>query len=366
MLAFLLAKPTQFDSPFFKWMHTHRKDVPFVVFYWKPVETSSDTDRETGASVTWGFNLLEGYPWQQADPKNMAFFGVQLRQSGIRYLVCNGWKEGFAPLIATAAKQGVRLGLRIDSVVWDKSPIEMRIRRLWLGRAYRPFSHFFSSGSLGDEYVRAMGYGEEKIRRWPYCVDVDFFAPGEEHSRQATAFKTKYGLDERPVVLAICKWIERENPLELLQAFVQLNDQGIQLVMIGDGLLRGQMETLRNEYPELSIIFPGYVAYNELPAWYALTRVFVHTANCEVWGVSMHEAIAAGCAVIGSTRVGSGYDLIQHGQNGFQYPLGNLPALVQCLQAALTLPPETIERTNKTILKDWNYAAMVKAFEGLV
>ncbi len=365
MLAFLLAKPTQFDSPFFKWLHTHRTDMPFVVFYWRPVQQSAATDGETGASVSWGFDLLAGYPCLQVNPDDPESFLKQLRQSGVLYLVSNGWKDGFARLIEGAVKEGVQVGLRIDSVVWDKGALEMRIRRMWLGRAYKPFSHFFSSGTVGDEYLLAMGYGKEKIRRWPYCIDVDFFTRTDARRQEADTLRQSYGLDERPVVLSVCKWLERENPLELLQAFVQLNDPGIQLVMIGDGILKGQMVALKEKYPALSITFPGYVPYAQLPGWYAASRLFVHTASCEVWGVSIHEAMASGCAVIGSTRVGSGYDLIRQGQNGFQYSLGDVQALGQSIVSSLSLSSETLAATNQSVLHDWNYAAMVPSFTGL-
>lgn len=365
MLGFLLAKPTQFDAPFFKWIQACRPGFPFRVFYWRPVQTAAATDGETGASLTWGFNLLEGYGWEEVNPLKPDEFGKILQGWGIRYLVCNGWKQGFAPLVAGASKWGIPLGLRIDSVLWGKSPVEMWARRIWLGRAYRRFSHFFSSGTVGDEYLHAMGYGREKIRRWPYCIDMGLFAPGPENIARATALKAKYGLDDRPIVLAVCKWVERENPVELMRAFVQLNRCDIQLVMIGDGPWSGPLNKLKKESPQLPILFPGYVPYLELPAWYAMAKLFVHTASCEVWGVSIQEAMAAGCAVIGSTRVGSGYDLIREGQNGFQYPLGNVSALAHCIEKALALPAETIDSANNVVLKDWDYPAIYRHFEGL-
>ncbi len=365
MLAFLLAKPTQFDSPFFKWMYANRPGLPIVVFYWRPVAASAESDSETGAPLAWGFNVLEGYPWQQADPSDAESFQKLLQQYGVSYLVCNGWKEGFGPLIRAAKGMGVRLGLRIDSVSWNKGTLEMKLRSIFLASAYRSFSHFFSSGSVCDQYLAELGYPIEKIRRWPYCIDAGFFTRTDACRQEAADLKIKYDLDERPVVLAVCKWIDRENPLELLKAFAYLNQKDLQLVMIGDGMLHPQMNALRAQYPDLAVTFPGYTPYVQLPAWYALASVFVHPANFEVWGVSIHEAIASGCAVITSTRVGSGYDLIREGENGFQYPLGNIPALAKCIKDALALPPEAVAKANEPVLKDWNYQAIVRNFEGL-
>jgi glycosyltransferase involved in cell wall biosynthesis len=364
-LSFLLAKPTQFDAPFFRWMKTHRPDISFAVWYWQPVDTTSPTDSETGISLTWGINLLEGYHWRRADPANPEAFAQALRQMGVCYLVSNGWKNGFAPLLRAAQKSGIAMGLRIDTVDWDMPAVALLVRRLALGMAYKGFAHFFSSGSLCDRYLRRIGIGEQRIRRWPYLVDESFFARTPQRLQEAVLLRQRYGLDDRPVVLAICKWVERENPLELLKAFIRLNDPALQLVMVGDGLLRDAMEVLRQTAPQLSMIFPGYVPYTQLPAWYAMSSVFVHPASREVWGVSIHEALAAGCAAIGSSRVGSAYDLISPGGNGYTYPLGNVPALAQAIRQALAIPASTIAATNAAILPQWSYAVQAEIFARL-
>lgn len=365
MLAFLLAKPTQFDAPFFRWMQAHKPHLPFVVYYWQPVGSSADTDTETGASLTWGIDLLGGYNWRQADPEDAEGFAAMLQQDGIRYLVCNGWKSGFSPLVKVARQAGIVLGLRIDSVLWGKTAIEITVRRLYLKLAYSPFRHFFSSGRVGDAYLGAIGVPPEKWKRWPYCVDVDFFSRTSACLQEAAGLRVKSGIDERPVVLGVCKWVDRENPLELLEAFIKLNNPGLQLVMIGDGPLRSRLEGLQKANPHLSIVFPGYVPYRQLPAWYALAKVFVHPARHEPWGVSVHEAIASGCMVVASSRVGSAYDLIREGSNGYQYPSGDVNALSHCMKLALQLSPGKAEETNHEVLSHWHYAAMAMEFDGL-
>jgi glycosyltransferase involved in cell wall biosynthesis len=335
------------------------------VYYWQQVGTSADTDTETGASLSWGIDLKGGYTWRQVDARQPSAFADLLRQDGVRYLVSNGWKGGFAPLLQAAKETGIPCGLRIDSVVWDKPFYELWSRRFYLSFAYRHFSHFFSSGQVGDIYLQKMGVQKPKWKRWPYCVDTAFFARTPQTMQQGDALRQRYSLDARPVVLGICKWVDRENPVELLQAFTRMNNTGIQLVMIGDGPLRPDLEKIAQAHPRLKIVFPGYVSYVELPAWYAITSVFVHPAAYEPWGVSIHEAIASGCAVIGSNRVGSGYDMIRQGQNGFMYPLGDTASLSDYLKQAMQLPEEKVQQANAQILSEWNYAIMARGFEGL-
>jgi glycosyltransferase involved in cell wall biosynthesis len=369
MLAFLLAKPTQFDAPFFRWMQANRQDIPFVVFYWQPCtpasgkETAAGTDTETGSRLSWGTDLLAGYNWQQANASDAGGFGKLLLKYRVGYLVCNGWKGGFAPLVKVAQHTGIAMGLRIDSVVWEKSAIEMTVRRLYLQKMYRPFSHFFSSGTVGDEYLAAIKIPSDKWKRWPYCVDADFFTRTPACLQQATLLRQRYGLGEAPVILGVCKWVDRENPMELLRAFIKLNNPSLQLVMIGDGPLRSKMEALKATVPNLSIHFTGYVPYADLPAWYALARVFVHPARYEPWGVSVQEAMASGCSVIASNRVGSGFDLIREGKNGFMYAAANVEALALSMQKALVLDRQQVAETNAGIMLQWNYRTLSGAFE---
>ena len=337
MLAFLLAKPTQFDAPFFRWWQQHMSHIPFCVFYWQPVGTSADTDTETRASLNWGIPLLEGYPWQQADPRNPAAFAGILAKLEVHYLISNGWKHGFAPLLQAARSRGIATGLRIDSVLWNKSPVELLIRRIVLRKAYSRFSHFFSSGAVGDAFLNRMGIPQAQWGRWPYAVDEQFFAPLGQYAEAAERLRKQWHIDERPVVLAICKWNDRENPLELLQALQQTDATLWQIVMIGDGPLRTDIQQWQQQHPGVKLILPGYVPYVQLPHWYALASVLVHPAAYEPWGVSIQEALCAGCVAVASSRVGSGYDLIEPGKNGYVYRAGQPAELAKCLPDAVRL-----------------------------
>jgi glycosyltransferase involved in cell wall biosynthesis len=366
MLAFLLAKPTQFDAPFFAWWQKHMPQVSFCVFYWQPVGTSADTDTETGASLNWGIPLLEGYSWQQADPGNAVAFGEQLAKLQVHYLISNGWKQGFAPLLQAARSRGITTGLRIDSVLWQKSPIELLIRRVVLRKAYSRFSHFFSSGAVGDAFLDRMGIPKIQWGRWPYVVDEQFFAPSAQHQAAASQLRQQWHIDDRPVILAVCKWNNRENPLELLQALQQTDASAWQVIMIGDGPLRKHIQQWQQQHPEVKLILPGYVPYVQLPQWYAVANVLVHPAAYEPWGVSVHEALSAGCVVVASSRVGSAYDLIEPGKNGYIYEAGLPAELAAYLPDAIQLAAKQNKRQSIMHNGRFTYKAVVTEIAAIV
>ena len=54
-----------------------------------------------------------------------------------------------------------------------------------------------------------------------------------------------------------------------------------------------------------------------------------------VFWLVVNEAMAAGCAVVVSDDVGAHSDLVTNGQEGFVYPVGNVPALAEALAQVL-------------------------------
>ena len=103
-------------------------------------------------------------------------------------------------------------------------------------------------------------------------------------------------------------------------------------------------------------MFAGYVPYAQLPGFYAMSDVFVHAASDEPWGVSVQEALAFGLAVVVSSRVGAGRDLVVPGRNGFVYERGDAQALRACLHRALAmLDRDAVRREDERLLEQWSY-----------
>lgn len=358
-IGFLVKKPAQFDVPFFRYIASQEsKQWKFVVIYLEN-PTQLLHDQELKASSNWGINLIDGYEWhflKSAEPTDIQALFAQLN---IAFLLTNGYKLLYAPFITAAKASKIPIGLRIDSILTGKSTMSLLLRKWTMRWAYRSFQGFFTTGKKGIEYLNYIGIPSGKQFWFPYCTDNDFFALGPDRIETINRLATTYQIDlYKPILLGVCKFIERENPVDLLQAFILLNDPNLQLIMIGDGDLASDLHYQASLHPHLSIVFPGYVAYTELPYWYAMTTVFVHPAQDEPWGVSVQEAIAAGCSVVASNKVGSAFDLIVPGKNGFIYPVNHPRELADSLRKMLELPKGLVKTTNEEILGKWNYAAV--------
>jgi glycosyltransferase involved in cell wall biosynthesis len=360
-IAFLVERPTQFEAPFYRFAARDLEHELRVLF--TSVEAAEPVfDPELGKPVSWGIDLLEGYPYEICPAEDAArWLAERLRPDRVDLLVANGYTRPVYRLAARLAKRaGIGTALRLDSVLWDGSPLRNLAKRLLFATYMkRTYDLFLGVGSLTLDYLRAFGVPRERTGLFPYAVDVE-----ELRSRSAisaeerAARRCQLGVPPNArVILSLAKFNDREAPWDLLRAFGRIAHEDLWLVLAGDGPAREDLERFAREHGLERIRFPGYIPYPELPALYAAADLFVHPAREERWGVSVEEALACGLPVIASSRVGAGHDLIETGGNGFVYEAGDDGELARRIGEALALPAEQVRERSREILARWDYAA---------
>jgi glycosyltransferase involved in cell wall biosynthesis len=201
----------------------------------------------------------------------------------------------------------------------------------------------------------------------PYAVDNGFF---RQHAKGADKKKIELrkalGLEnERPVVLFVGKLLECKRIFDLFDAFVKASISIRPkpcLIYIGDGELKGRLLRRIKALGDDTVKFLGFRNQKELPAFYALCDVFALTSSSETWGLVVNEAMNAGKAIIVSDHVGCGYDLVQHGVNGFVFPSGDVEALTGSLKKVLSsrdLQKKMGERSMEMIA-GWSYGESIQ------
>ena len=358
-IAFLVERSTQFEAPFYRFAARDPAHELRVLFTGGPDLAGPVFDPELGQSVSWGIDLLGGYPSEVCPETEAAsWLAARLRPARCDLLIANGYTQPLYRLGTRIARRGgVATALRLDSVLFDGSPVrDLAKRLLFATYMKRTYDLFLGVGSLTLEYLRAFGVPAERTGLFPYAVDVEAFRSRSVLSQpERTAVRERLGVPAGArVVLSLAKLSPREAPWDLLRAFARLDQEDLWLVLAGDGPERAALE--RAAGPRVR--FPGYVPYPELPALYAAADLFVHPAREERWGVSVQEALACGLPVVASSRVGAAFDLVQPGGNGFLYPAGDDGELAGRLGDALALPPERVRRTSAAILAEWDYAAV--------
>jgi glycosyltransferase involved in cell wall biosynthesis len=369
-IAFIVEFPTQFEVPFYQyinnWIKGQRaksKDVNAVDWDFHVIFNNTDQqdyhDFELGKKVGWGFNLYEGYPYFIADKNNkVGSVDEILSREQYDFVILNGYKNSYKGLPELCKSKDIPIALRIDSVLYNLTPFQKILKRIYLPFAYRKFNHFFAVGSETRKFLNWLGINNENIQYFSYATHDEWFKEKAADQSKIQHLKVKLGLKEEKVILSVAKFIERESPWDILNAFKLLNDPNTALILVGDGKDRQELEVFAAKNKHLKIIFTGYVPFLALPYYYGLTDIFIHAAKNEPWGVSVQEAIASGCTVITSDKVGSSTDLIHHGLNGFIYQYNNIAQLKGVITQSFKIDPIKKEKINLEILEHWGYSGI--------
>lgn len=111
------------------------------------------------------------------------------------------------------------------------------------------------------------------------------------------------GLERRDRVLCVTRVFERKGVQDLVRAFAELDADGWELHVAGDGPYLPQARELARSLG-VDVTFHGQVSREALPAVYQSAKVFVLPSKRDNFPVVLLEAMAAGCAVV--TTTGSG------------------------------------------------------------
>ena len=345
--------PVQYASPIFRRMAQHPR-LDIQVAYCSLQGAEAGLDPEFGVEVKWDVPLLEGFSWLQ--PPNRSprpglgrFFG--LVNPGLWKLVRSGGYDavvtytGYAYasfwILAAAAKIR-RLPLLFATDAHGLIPIDGKkwkalVKRIVWPRFFRWPDVIIVPSSQGAAMMQALGLPDERVVLTPYVVDNDWWLR-ESNNADRVAVRNSWGVPEDARVVLFCAKLQPwKRPIDLLQAFAQANVPGTHLVYVGEGPLRGELQSAASS-AGLSerVHLLGFANQSQLPKIYRACDVLVLPSEYEAFGVVVNEAMLCGCSAIVSDHVGAGDDLIDSGYNGDTYPCGDVNALAAKLKEILT------------------------------
>lgn len=127
---------------------------------------------------------------------------------------------------------------------------------------------------------------------------------------QLARVRTRYGLGHEPFILGISTLQPRKNFVRLIQAFETVSYQlsavsagALRLVIAGGKgwLFEAIFAEVERRGLQERVLFPGFVADEDLPALYSAARVLAYPSLYEGFGLPMLEAMACGTPVVAST-----------------------------------------------------------------
>ena len=255
---------------------------------------------------------------------------------------------------------------------WDapleKQPVKRRIKNFILriipGTIYKQVDVIFSTGEKNREYFVSNGVNENKIvwipdvSETPECEYCDL----REMYRIPTDSK---------IILYLGRMLPQKGVQNLIKAYAML-DEDIKnanyLMIAGDGENLENCRALAKKLKIKNITFVGSVKPSIRGNYFSQCNIFVYPVTyfkgrVDVWGLTINEAIQHGKIVIATDAVGSAYELIENGINGYRIEPDNIKQLKNALM--MTLDPKIVETTRKKdeeLTKLFNFEMMAKLY----
>lgn len=195
-----------------------------------------------------------------------------------------------------------------DAWAWAErhlTPLHRAVRNF----VYR-FSHaFLACSEKGRDYFASYGLKTSSIFISHYTVSDGTLPALAEHGRHFD-------------LLFSGQFTERKNPVFFTEVARTLAQRGrkLRVLLLGDGPLR---ETMLERLREANIDFhyAGYARQEDLPGFYASSRLFLFPTQYDAWGVVAQEAMLAGTPVCTTPYAGCSEELVLPDVNGFVLPL---------------------------------------------
>jgi glycosyltransferase involved in cell wall biosynthesis len=350
-LAIILSHPTQYYSPWFRWLRAHTA-LEFRVFYLWDFGVKSTPDPQFKATFSWDVDLLSGYagdfvPNTSAAPGTHRFFG--LRNPGLTRRLTDwrpdavllfGYKSpSHLAVIAWARLHRVPLIFRGDSHLIGRGQLPL-LHRIMLRSLYAQCAAVTFVGEANRDYFSRLGVPAHKLFFAPHSVNAGLFDPSRpEHRAAAGELRRTLGLaDSTRVVLYAGKFTAAKQPRELLAAFLQVRPQSTAIVFVGDGGEKSALLELARTAPEGAVHYLPFANQSEMPARYLLADIFAlpSRGHYETWGLAVNEAMHMGVPCLVSDRVGCQRDLVTDGETGWVFRAEERGHLEARLAAALT------------------------------
>ena len=200
---------------------------------------------------------------------------------------------------------------------------------------------------------KAKAFLDREVILIPNGVDTEHFKPMERNEILAETLGLKTlesdsllsnigeqapRLQNNSVIGFVGELREKKGLKTLLSAYTTINKKrSLTLLIVGE-VRQGEDKQVFDEFqashPDSQIIVTGYISPKDLPAYYSLIDVFVHSSLRDGMPNAVLEAMACERAVV-ATGVGGVSDVIKDSENGITVPANNAESLSKAITKLL-------------------------------
>jgi glycosyltransferase involved in cell wall biosynthesis len=378
-LAIVTSHAIQYQIPLFRVL---ARALDLHVFFAQRQSPGQQADAGFGVAFEWDLDLFEGYEHtflanRARLPSTQSYSGCDTPEIGQHIesgrfdaVMTMGWYlKSYVQAVRACKRLGLPVMVRGDSTLQAQKSIVIRAAKATVFPSLiRRFDAFLVVGKRSKSYLERYGVTEDRMFWSPHAVDNDRFAAGVReacHTRNVDREDLECQPDEF-VVLFVGRFVSFKRPLDMVAALSSIGKEGIRVrgVFVGSGQL-GEEIRLASKRFNVPIALVGFKNQSELPAIYAAADILIlPSSGQETWGLVVNEAMACGTPAIVSSDVGCTDDLIEAGETGYQYPVGDVDALARSIRKLL--PISGSDRVRRALEQKMSAYSLDRAVDGIV
>jgi glycosyltransferase involved in cell wall biosynthesis len=376
-LGVLATHPIQYHAPLYRAL---AQELDLQVYFAHRQSAEGQAAAGFGVAFEWDVPLLDGYMYRflknvAKEPSTQGFRGCDTPEIGriiaeerFDAFLVNGWyNKSFWQAMTACWRTGTPLLVRGDSQLATPRNLPFRMAKEAFYRAFIPrFGGYLVVGKRAREYYLHYGARPERMFFVPHFVDnARFRKLAAQVDQQALREELRLKSDTR-ILLFVGKFMPKKRPGDLIRAARLLQDRGqtLQVVLVGSGALEADLRALVKAQ-EVPVHFAGFKNQSELPYYYAGADLLVLPSDGgETWGLVVNEAMACGLPAVVSDTVGCYPDLIDPGETGEVFPMGDVEALADAMERALHLVGS--RQTEHSLANKMSTYSLATAVQGLL
>lgn len=197
---------------------------------------------------------------------------------------------------------------------------------------------------------------QERVREFGVTSPIEVVANGVDTDRFTPDGPRSDHIDhDGPVVLFVGRLVEGKRPQDAVEAVSHLaNSRNVKLYVVGDGPMRGEMESKAPETVE----FLGQIPYDEMPAVYRSGDALVLPSRAEGLPRTVLEAFASAIPVV-SSHLEHTASVVQ--QAGETVPVGDVAGYREALARVLDDRQQLGAQGRATVLDSFQWRETVAA-----
>jgi glycosyltransferase involved in cell wall biosynthesis len=382
-LAIITSHPIQYHAPLFKLLAEGKTIHPKVFYTWEQSRAGQKYDPDFKKDIEWDIPLLEGYEHQfvknvAKDPGTHHSRGLinpdlnrQVEQWQPDAILVFGWAFVSHLRCMRHFHRKLPVLFRGDSTLLDEqSGIKRFFRKILLQWVYRHVDYALYVGTNNRDYFLRHGLNEDQLIFAPHAVDNDRFSEPDLLYRQAALeWRKELKISEKDLVLLFAGKLEpKKNPFFLLDTLQKIRSNQVKIVFTGNGVLEASLREAAAADPRVR--FLDFQNQSKMPVVYRLGDIYLLPSRGpgETWGLGANEAMASGCAVMLSEKVGGAIDLVQEGRNGAVFGLAEFEkcaALIDQL-AGNGQELEAMKAASREIIQAFSFTHIISAIESVL